>query len=374
MSALPSNATVHAAAAAPGSASAAHPNFPLNTWYVAATPDEIAATPSGVLGRTICNQAIVFFTDADGQVHGLEDWCPHRGAPLSLGRICEGKLTCGYHGLVMGSDGKTEALQGLPVRGFAPIRKYPVAERNGYLWIWPGDPALANVDAIPKPAWADNPEWAFGGGMFRVACDYRLMIDNLMDLTHETYVHVGSIGQKEIDEAPCTTEQHGDHVTTSRFMNDIHAPPFWQMALRFNGLPHDKKVDRWQICHFEPPSQVMIEVGVALAGHGGYQARNDMKASAVVVDWITPETDTSIWYFWGMARHFKPHDASLTNQIRDGQTKIFSEDLAMLERQQKNILAHPQRKLTNMRIDAGGVYARKIIDKMIAGEQAGRTV
>jgi vanillate O-demethylase monooxygenase subunit len=197
------------------------------------------------------------------------------------------------------------------------------------------------------------------------------MIDNLMDLTHETYVHVGSIGQKEIDETPCTTEQQGDHVTTSRFMNDIPAPPFWQMALRFNGLPPDQKVDRWQICHFDPPSQVMIEVGVALAGQGGYQAPPAVKASAVVVDWITPETDTSIWYFWGMARHFKPHDASLTNQIRDGQMKIFSEDLAMLERQQRNLLAHPQRKLMNMRIDAGGVYARKIIERVVAAERAG---
>jgi vanillate O-demethylase monooxygenase subunit len=344
--------------------------FPLDTWYVAATPADIAASPGGVLGRTICDRAIVFYADGDGRIHGLEDWCPHRGAPLSLGRVCEGKLVCGYHGLVMGCDGRTEALQGLPVRAFEPIRVYPTAERHGYVWVWPGDASKAKVEDIPTPAWADNPEWAFGGGMFHVACDYRLMIDNLMDLTHETYVHATSIGQKEIDEAPCTTEQKGDEVTTSRFMFDIPAPPFWQMALRFNGLPHDKKVDRWQICHFTPPSQVMIEVGVALAGHGGYQAPPEVKASAVVVDYITPETEHSIWYFWGMARHFKPHDASLTTQIRDGQQKIFSEDMAMLQRQQANHIAHPQRKLANMKIDAGGVFARRIIDKIIAAEQA----
>ncbi len=344
--------------------------FPLNTWYVAATPDEIAAMPSGALGRKICGQDIVFFQDADGNVAALEDWCPHRGAPLSLGRVCEGKLVCGYHGLTMGADGKAVAMQNLPVRAFEPIRSYPVAERHGYVWIWPGDPALANVNDIPKPAWADNPEWAFGGGMFHVRCDYRLMIDNLMDLTHETYVHAGSIGQKEIDEAPSETLQEGDHVITRRFMNDIPAPPFWQMALRMNGLPTDKPVDRWQICRFEPPSQVMIEVGVALAGHGGYEAPAAVKASGVVVDYITPETETSIWYFWGMARHFKPHDNSLTNQIREGQQRIFSEDMAMLERQQANHLMQPRRKLVNMRIDAGGVYARRILDRIV-GEERG---
>jgi vanillate O-demethylase monooxygenase subunit len=343
--------------------------FPLNTWYVAATPDEIAAMPSGALGRKICGQDVVFFQDADGNVAALEDWCPHRGAPLSLGRVCEGKLVCGYHGLTMGADGKTVAMQNLPVRAFEPIRAYPVAERHGYVWIWPGDPALANVDDIPTPAWADNPEWAFGGGMFHVRCDYRLMIDNLMDLTHETYVHAGSIGQKEIDEAPSETLQEGDHVITRRFMNHIPAPPFWQMALRLNGLPHDKPVDRWQICHFTPPSQVMIEVGVALAGHGGHEAPAAVKASGVVVDYITPETDTSIWYFWGMARHFKPHDNSLTNQIREGQQRIFSEDMAMLERQQANHLMQPRRKLVNMKIDAGGVYARRILDRIVGAER-----
>jgi vanillate O-demethylase monooxygenase subunit len=68
------------------------------------------------------------------------------------------------------------------------------------------------------------------------------MIDNLMDLTHETYVHATSIGQKEIDETPCSTRVEGDQVITSRFMNHIMAPPFWQMALRGNGLP---TTSRW---------------------------------------------------------------------------------------------------------------------------------
>ena len=89
----------------------------------------------------------------------------------------------------------------------------------------------------------------------------------------------------------------------------------------------------------------MIEVGVALQGHGGYEAPADKKASSIVVDFITPESDTSIWYFWGMARHFQPQDAALTASIREGQGKIFSEDLEMLERQQKNLLAWPGRKL-----------------------------
>ena len=63
-----------------------------NTWYVACTPDEIAEKP---LGRRICGEAMVFYRDGEGKVAGLEDFCPHRGAPLSLGQVVAGKLVCG---------------------------------------------------------------------------------------------------------------------------------------------------------------------------------------------------------------------------------------------------------------------------------------
>jgi vanillate O-demethylase monooxygenase subunit len=200
------------------------------------------------------------------------------------------------------------------------------------------------------------------------------MIDNLMDLTHETYVHATSIGQKEIDEVPCKTTVEGDHVVTSRFMEGIEAPPFWKNALRSNGLPDDQLVDRWQICRFAPPSHVMIEVGVALQGQGGYDAPADQKVYSVVVDFITPETDTSIHYFWGMARKFKPQDAALTAAIREGQGKIFSEDLAMLEQQQQNLLRWPERQLLMLNIDAGGVQSRKVIDRLLAAEHSVQAV
>jgi vanillate O-demethylase monooxygenase subunit len=344
--------------------------FPRHAWYVAATPEEIDGKP---LGRQICGEPMVLYRGADGAAVALQDFCPHRGAPLSLGRVVEGRLVCGYHGLAMGCDGKTVSMPGQRVRGFPPIRRYPVIERHGFVCVWPGDPDKASADLLPALPWANNPAWAYGGGLYHVQADYRLMIDNLMDLTHETYVHATSIGQPEIDETPCKTTWEGDTVVTSRFMDGILAPPFWRMALRANGLPEDQPVDRWQICRFTPPSHVMIEVGVALAGHGGYAAPADKKASSIVVDFITPETDTSMWYFWGMARNFRPDDRALTAQIREGQGKIFSEDMDMLERQQANLLRWPGRELLKLNIDAGGVGARKVIDRLVAAEQAAGT-
>ncbi|KPF76582.1 Rieske (2Fe-2S) protein [Blastomonas sp. AAP25] len=355
--------------AASASSTGSAPTWPVNAWYVACTPDEIEGKP---LGRQICGEHMVFFRNGEGKVAALEDFCPHRGAPLSLGFIQDGALVCGYHGLAMGCNGRTVGMPGQRVKGFPPIRTYPVVERYGFIWVWPGDAEAADPAKLRHLPWAQNDEWAFGGGLYHVACDYRLMIDNLMDLTHENYVHASSIGQKEIDEAPVKTRIEGDEIVTSRFMDGIMAPPFWQMALRGAGLPDQQLVDRWQICRFSLPSSVLIEVGVALAGNGGHEADNAHKASAMVVDFMTPETTTSHWYFWGLARRFAVQDAALTNTIREGQTKIFAEDLEMLERQQRNLELHPERRLLLLNIDAGGVRSRMLIDQAIAAGQAGQ--
>ena len=306
--------------------------FLRNHWYVACRSEEITDKP---LGRKICNESMVFFHGPHGQVSALEDFCPHRGTPLSLGKACQGQLVCGYHGLVMGCDGHTVSMPGHKVRGFEPVKSFPVIERYGFVWVWPGDPNQVDPSKMPVFEWFENPDWAYGGGMYHIDCDYRLMIDNLMDLTHETYVHASSIGQIEIDETPSRTVTEGDSVI-----------------------------------RFTPPSHVLIELGVALTGKGGYDADPKDKAYSVVVDFITPETDHSIHYFWGMVRQFKPQDEDLTARIREGQGKIFSEDLQMLEMQQRNLLARPDRKLKVLSIDAGGVMTRRVIDRLLALEKA----
>jgi len=340
--------------------------FPKNAWYVACLPDEIDDKP---LGRRICNEAMVFFRGPDRRVAALKDFCPHRGAPLSLGRVCDGKLVCGYHGLEMGCDGKTVAMPGQRVQGFPQIASYPVVERDGFVWVWPGDPALADVDKIFRPHWVDDPHWTFAGGLLHVRSDYRLLIDNLMDLTHETYVHSSSIGQKELDEALPTTRSEGDEVFTSRFLYDILPPPFWRMALRGNRMADDQRVDRWQVSRFIPPSLVLIDVGVAPAGKGGREAPPELITRQTVVDFITPETENSLWYFWGAARNFSPEDKALTATIVKAAGAIFSEDVVMLEAQQRSLEANPGHRLLMLNIDSGGVQARRVIDRMIGAEQ-----
>ncbi len=230
--------------------------------------------------------------------------------------------------------------------------------------IWIGEAALADPALIPDYWPCSAQGWTFDGGYYHIACDYRLVIDNLMDLeSRDLCPAAGSIGQLEINETPIDTETRGDEVIVSRWMPGIEPPPFWRDALKRDGL-----VDRWQICHFLPPSSVLIDVGVALVEAGATPERHDQGVRGMVVDAITPETETSCHYFWGMARNFDIADTGFTARFKAQQGAVFLEDVEILEAQQRSIEANPDMKLRAYAIDLGGVRARRIIDRLARAE------
>lgn len=334
-----------------------------NAWYVAGWDYEIDRAP---LARTICDIPVMLYRKLDGAVVAMRDACPHRMLPLSMGLREGDSIRCKYHGLKLGPDGIAVEM---PLKNEAVNRRicaetFAVAERHRFVWIWIGDRAAADTALIPDlwPCSADG--WVFDGGHYHVAADYRLMIDNLMDLTHETYVHMGSIGQPELMEAPLETRVDGDGVFVSRWMPGIDAPPFWRGALGKEG-----PVDRWQICQFIPPSAVIIDVGVAPSGSGATLEKHDQGVRGFVIDVATPETETSMHYFWGMARSFATDDAGFTARFRQQQGGVFLEDKAILEAQQRAILAHPTMKLNAYSIDEGGTRARRIINRLIREQE-----
>ncbi len=341
--------------------------FPKNTWYVAGTSEEIKSDKP--FSRVICGVQLVFFRNKKNEVIALEDFCTHRGAALSLGYMEEGDLVCAYHGLKVGGKGEIVDMPMQNPKKIPCSKYYPIVEKYGFIWIWPGKIEKVDESLIPYLEWHGNKEWAFAGGVFDIKCDYRFMIDNLMDLTHEKYVHGTSIGQEEIDESPVNTQMEDGYVVTSRYMDDITAPPFWQMCMEHNNLDPTAKVDRWQKSKFVPPGAVLIDVGVALKGKGGKDAPKQDKVRCTVVDFMTPQTETSMWYFWGMARNFNPTDNQLTQDILKGQGGIFEEDLEVLEFQQKNLEKFPNKSLISLDIDAGGKLSRRILSQMIKLEE-----
>lgn len=337
-------------------------SYPLNAWYAVAWDVEINKS---LLARTICNQPLVMYRRSDGKVVVLQDACWHRLLPLSKGWLDGDELVCGYHGLVYNSDGRCTHMPSQDtINPAACVRSYPIVEKYRYVWVWMGDPALADESTIPDLHWNDDPQWVGDGKIIHVNSNYRLVVDNLMDLTHETFVHSGSIGNRAVAEAPFNVTHTETTATVTRWMIDIDAPPFWRAQLGKEG-----NVDRWQVIHFEAPSTIAIDVGVALAGTGAPQGDRSQGVNGYVLNTITPETDTTCHYFWSFCRNYRLNEQRLTHELREGVTRIFKEDEIILEAQQKAIDANPGREFYNLNIDGGAMWARRLTDQMVAKEE-----
>lgn len=344
--------------------------FPLNAWYAAAYDVEVV---NALLPRTICKQKIVMFRKTDGTVAALEDACWHRLLPLSMGRLDGDEVTCGYHGLVYNAQGRcTHMPSQETLNPSACVRSYPLVEKHRFVWIWPGDPAQADPALVPDMHWNDDPAWAGDGKLITVKCDYRLVVDNLMDLTHEAFVHGSSIGNREVAEAPFVAT-HGDRTATvTRWMEGIEAPPFWAGQIR-HARNYSGPVDRWQVIRFEAPCTVTIDVGVAEAGSGavpkgGQPGDRSKGVNGFVLNTITPETNGTCHYFWAFARNYCLGEQALTHKLREGVATIFREDEHVLEAQQVAMDEHPDHQFYNLNIDAGSMWARRLIDRMVAKE------
>lgn len=328
--------------------------FPRNQWYAFGWDYEVGRAP---IGRRICNEPIVVYRRLDGTPVALEDACPHRLLPMSAGRVEGDNIRCGYHGLLMSSSGETlEMPGGDPPRPHICGKSYSIIEKHRFVWVWIGDQEKASPELIPDLWPCSAQGWVFDGGYKQVGCDYRLLIDNLMDLTHETYVHLGSLGQPELMEVPMDTRVEDDSVIVSRWMPGVEAPPFWKNALKREGA-----VNRWQICRFVEPSSIMIDVGVSPVEAGDTLEQHDSGVRGVVINVLTPESDTSTHYFWGMARNFEIHDPGVTARLKAQQSDVFDEDVVVLEMQQNSIQRNSDLRLRTLSIDAGGAHARSII-------------
>jgi phenylpropionate dioxygenase-like ring-hydroxylating dioxygenase large terminal subunit len=194
------------------------------------------------------------------------------------------------------------------------------------------------------------------------------VLDNLMDLTHESYVHPTSIGQSGLSEAPFEVTVDGAHVWLRRFMIDITAPPFLAAQLkRARGLTGEH-VDRWQIIHFSAPSTIVIDVGVAPHATGAPTGDYSHGVNTQVLNAITPGRAGETHYFFALARNFLTADAQLTENMGSRNVAIFLEDKAILEAQQQNIAQLPGRKLLKFGIDKGVLRARQAIAQLTALE------
>jgi phenylpropionate dioxygenase-like ring-hydroxylating dioxygenase large terminal subunit len=341
--------------------------YPLNAWYVAAWDHEVTRKP---MSRRIADRPLALYRTEDGKAVALADACWHRLAPLSMGKtLAKDQIQCPYHGIVYNSAGRCVSMPAQEtINPSATVPSFPVIERYRYVWVWLGDPTRADPDLIPDMHQMSSDEWAGDGQTIFAPCNYQLVLDNLMDLTHEEFVHSSSIGQDELSESDFVVTQDGNTVTVSRWMLDIDAPPFWLKNMRDKFPGFEGKVDRWQIITFQSPSTINIDVGVAKAGTGAPEGDRSQGVNGFVMNTISPETAKTCHYFWAFMRNYRLESQLITTQLRDGVHGVFGEDEAMLKAQQEAIDANPDYEFYNLNIDAGGMWVRRLIERQLESE------
>ncbi len=343
-------------------------SYPLNAWYVAAWDHEI--TSKEPLARTIAGRPLALYRTKDGRPVALADACWHRLAPLSQGKLMgNDEIQCPYHGLQYNSAGRCTAMPAQEtLNPSATVRSFPIVERHRYVWVWLGDETLADPATIPDMYQMSSDEWAGDGLTIYAECNYQLVLDNLMDLTHEEFVHSSTIGQDELSESEFYVTHDEGTVTVTRWMLDIDAPPFWLKNMRDKFPGFEGKVDRWQIIHYTYPSTICIDVGVAKAGTGAFEGDRSQGVNGYVMNTISPEKDRSSHYFWAFMRNYRLDSQLITTQLRDGVHGVFGEDEVMLKAQQLAIDANPDYEFYNLNIDAGGMWVRRMLERGILEE------
>lgn len=336
----------------------------MNTWYVAGWASELA--PATRLRRQMLDQDVVLYRGADGIARALADRCPHRFVPLSAGSVLEDTIQCAYHGLRFGPDGRCVHNPHGTVPKAARVRSYPLVERYSLLWIWMGEPDRADAGLIPDFSFQDPAHWYVGEGYLEVQANYLLEIDNIMDLSHIQFLHPTTLGSSGVADADYVATRDGAQVWSKRRTTGEVMSDGLSLAM---GVSPGQPVDRWINVRWEAPANMVIFAGAVPTGRPPSEGRESPTAHC-----FTPATASTTHYWFSICfpKAMGPAGEALAReQVAYLRAPFEAEDLPLLELQQRVIGDRDLMSLQPVLLagDAGGVYARRELDRRIAAER-----
>ncbi|MCX7313433.1 MAG: aromatic ring-hydroxylating dioxygenase subunit alpha [Hyphomicrobiales bacterium] len=341
-----------------------------NAWYCAAWSETLG--DNGVLGVTFLKEPVVLYRQGNGEVAALEDRCAHRFAPLSMGAVIGGnRIQCPYHGLEYDKTGacvlQPHGNKNIPSR--AKVKSYPAVEKHKAIWVWMGD-KTADPATVPDFSVMDNVPALHTTKLDKimVKANYELVVDNLLDLSHTSYLHAGILGNADTVESEITVLQDGTDITVERHATNAE-PPGMNKLMWPQSPP---RVDKITSIRWMAPSTLRLVTGICPIGEKpetgtGYHA----------VHILTPETDRTTHYFFTAVRYnVKTTDEALNRDIQEkiGKMRRFAfeeQDVPVIEAQQR-IIDESQTAVDplTLAIDVGPVRYKHILKKLIAAEQA----
>ena len=342
-----------------------------NCWYVIAWDHEIPAADSPALFRRVAlNEPLLIYRTQAGEIVALEDRCVHRHAPLSKGRREGDHIRCNYHGLLFDARGTCIEVPGLAdvppqLHDRACVRRYPVAVQNRWVFVWMGEPALADEALLPDNFSCDHPQWRNKPGYLHYDTPYRLICDNLLDFSHLSYVHEKTLGGSPaiarsvptIEPVPGPAgrlDWPALGIRVTRHVRDVPPPPFYQRFRRF-----ETNLNRWFVYDFLLPGTLLMSSGGRPVGDAEDDMRHAVRLHSCQT--LTPETETGTHYFFQQSHPTGEGDEAADESIYASLVQAFEEDRAMITAQHTNIAHDPGRPMLPLAMDSALVQFRRLL-------------
>ena len=341
-----------------------------NAWVVAALSREVG--PEALFHRTLLDTPVLIYRKADGTPVALHDRCPHRFAPLHLGKRVGDEIACLYHALRFDCSGRcTHNPHGNgQIPQAAQLRSFPLLERHGFLWIWMGEPAAARPEALPDFGPLDaGPATGVAHTYMHLKAHYELVSDNVMDLSHVDHVHGEALTTRGQLSPLRPALREGPAEVAARW--EWQQTPPLQILAPF--LPQPAESARHFIeVSWTPPATLQLSVGVTQQpgpldlGHciGQYDLHS-----------ATPETADSTHYFFASRRNHLEHDGAFNEaKIQAMHQAFLTEDGPVIEavHAEMGTADFFSLKPVLMSNDIAPVKVRRLLQKLIADEAAAR--
>lgn len=346
-----------------------------NCWYVAALGSEVTREP---FERTICDDPIAFYRTLAGEPVAMYGLCPHRYYPLALGRLVGDAIECGYHGFTFDGSGKCVRVPAQQDKGTGfTQRTFPVAEHGPWIWIWPGDPALADRALLPDLSLigyhADGTQidgWASHAERNKpFAARSQLLIDNLMDLTHFAFLHASLMESKDLVSVPARIAPFArDGFEVVRHIKDAKWDGYCEYV--FGSEHRYDTADYLNRTAFFSPALIMTWAYEFTSVNGSI----DIPHGLGLIRYghaITPETRHSGHYFNANGHNVRTNDTDFRSAHNQITSDLVDQDVAAVNAMEPRIDrgALIQRELL-VRSDAAAVRIRDHIQMLIDRENA----
>lgn len=319
-------------------------------WYAVATSDEVADRPVAVqlLGRRWMLVRLA------GTLTAMEDRCPHRLAPLSIGNVCGARLQCRYHGWEFAVDGtcvRTPSVgEDVPIPARANVATaFAVMEKYGLVWLAPEEPACP----VPEFAeWEDDEYDTCRNEPRRTTTSAFQLTDNFLDATHIPTVHLATFGVPDAEYLP-------PHEVT---IDGVRGSTTYHISYKNSDDPlvatgeHPLVQPQVLYKEFAAVSNALIRLDHPLTG----------KRIAILFA-LQPEHDGSTRIFKQMARNDFAGDATKIAESIVFEDLVMDEDLEVLEAFHEMGVHLDLRREVHTRTDKLSVAYRRMLAAFLAG-------